>query len=267
MVGMTSYRSPFYQAGSESAAILSRLLGSLPAGSFEMETFARLAGVVASRRVPTAAVECTHRPRLLINPDFVQEYCARDEHLFLLVMHELWHVLLAHTSLYPRVTQAQNIAFDAIINAGLMRVFHTPEYQGFFDRLNPPDKFPHLLLRPPVGWPLFPQYPPDDPVGTARVIRQLYPPPGSMHRPMPFYDEILDLIRQDMRNKGIDPDGIILLGDHDPNSQGYKNPYLRDMMGRVVHKWPAHMLGQMPGMGGQMGDWQINTLNTATATR
>lgn len=259
--------------------LLSRLLSSLPAATFEMETFARLAGVVTSHRVPTAAMECRHRPRLLINPDFVKQYCQRDEHLFMLVMHELWHVVLAHTSLYPRVTQAQNIAFDAIINAGLTRQFNKPEYRGFFEKLNPADQFPHLLLRPPVGWSHDPQYPDVGPAGTQRVLKQLYPPSRgsrsllrriqSQQGPMPFYQEVLDLIRQDMRNRGIDPDSVVLLGDHDPdNDDSYGNTYLRDVMGRVVEKWPLKP-GQFgpPGRGGNLNNWQVDTFTIAHDTR
>lgn len=250
----------------EARVILSRLLRSLPAATFEMETFARLAGVVATRRVPTAAVECVYRPRLLINPDFIAAYCQRDEHLFLLVMHELWHVVLAHTSLYPRVTPAQNIAFDAIINAGLIRQFSTPEYQGFFDRLNPPDQFPHLLLRPPLGWPHQPQYPRDEPRGTTRVMQQLYPPAQVMRPTLPFYNEILELIKQDLRARGIDPDTVILIGDHQSPTP-YQSRYLRDVMGGVVKRWPKGILGQLPGVGGQLEELRVETRGAAQATR
>ena len=107
--------------------------------------------------MPTAAVTCRGRARMLVNPDFVAEHCVRDEHLFLLVMHELWHVLLGHTTLYARPTEAHNIAFDAIINAGLARQHPEAAYRGFFEALNPVDSFPGLLLRPPVGWPHAPQ--------------------------------------------------------------------------------------------------------------
>jgi hypothetical protein len=183
-------------------------------------------------------------------------------------MHELWHVLLAHTSVYPRVTKAQNIAFDAIINAGLARQFNTPEYQGFFDKLNPADQFPHLLLRPPVGWPHQPQYPDGvGPAGTGRVLRQLYPPPNVLRPAMPFYDEILDLIKQDLREKGIDPDGIVLLGDHDPNGD-YRNVFLKDVLGRMLQKWPVLPYnGQLPGFGGGLDDWQVDPRTAAQATR
>lgn len=246
----------------ETSHIVRRLLGSLPAASFEMEAFSRLANIVASRRIPTAAVECTARPCLLINPDFVAQYCQRDEHLFLLVMHELWHILLAHTSLYPRVTKAHNIAFDAIINSTLARMFDTAPYQGFFETLNPPDQFPHMLLRPPVGWPDAPQYRDDvGPVGTARVMRQLYPVFGVtfVH---PHYSEILALIRQDMKERGI-PDNVILLGDHDEGK--YQGSFVRDMMTDMLERWPSHVLDYLPNQAAS--PWHVAPQPTVQAVR
>ncbi len=250
---------PFYRRNDPASKMMSRLMAAMPAGTFEMETFSRLAGIVATTDVPTAAMECRHRPRLLLNPDFVARYCKRDEHLFLLVMHELWHVLLAHTSLYPRVTQAQNIAFDAIINSGLRRRFDKPEYSGFFEALNPVDQFPHLLLRPPRGWPDNPQYPTDiGPPGTVRILRQLYPPETPFTPRLPFYDEILALIKQDMREKGLLVDVPVLLGDHHSRDP-YRDSYLKDAMGRVARQWPmgAGEFGVPPGSGGSMNDWQM----------
>ena len=123
---------PKVRISREGAELTRRLVNCLPAATFEMETFCRLAGIEVSDKIPTAAVECTLRPRLLINPAFINKYCQEDEHLFLLVMHELWHIILAHTRMYPRATLAHNIAFDAIINAGLSRQFPGPEYRGFF---------------------------------------------------------------------------------------------------------------------------------------
>ncbi len=257
-----------YGASRDKSGILSRLMSSMPAGTFEMETFSRLAGVVASKDVPTAAMECKHRPRLLINPEFVQKHCKRDEHLFLLVMHELWHVMLAHTSLFPRITQAQNIAFDAIINAGLMRQFDKPVYRGFFEELNPADKFPHLLLRPPVGWPENPQYPDDTgPEGTARILRQLYPPAGPFRPTMPYYEEILDLIKQDLKEKGLLIEVPVLLGDHDSQNP-YDNTFLKDAMGRVSRKWPMSV-GSFgpPGQGGHMDDWMVDPYSATQELR
>jgi len=235
---MTDVKTLARHLRGDTSHIMSRLLSSLPAATLEMETLARLAGIVASRKVPTAAMECKHRPRLLLNPDFIAKHCKRDEHILLLVMHELWHVMMAHTSLYPRVTPAQNIAFDAIINSSLSRRFRSPEYMGFFDELNPPDKFPHLLLRPPVGWPNNPQYPDDvGPPGTKRILQQLYPERAYLNhsRQVTFYEEILNLIREDMRQRGINPDGIpVLIGDHDGDDEGDKalvGEYIGDAIG------------------------------------
>ncbi|MBC8098974.1 MAG: hypothetical protein H7Y11_05990, partial [Armatimonadetes bacterium] len=217
----------------ESAVMMRRLISCLPASRFEMETFCRLAGVEVTRAVPTAAVECKRRPRLLMNPDFVAKYCQRDEHLFLLVMHELWHVMLAHTRMYPRMTTAQNIAFDAIINAGLMREFHSPEYMGFFDALNPADKFPGCLLRPPVGWPHDPQYPDNlGPAGTKELLVRLYPPGNLWFYDPPMYEEVLRLLLQ----AGVLGDMPLLLGNHDEETE--HDPIMKDIMKQIRGRWP-----------------------------
>ncbi|GAB4524934.1 MAG: hypothetical protein OHK0046_40150 [Anaerolineae bacterium] len=232
---------------SEAAHITKRLLRSLPTTRFEMNTLTRLAGIETTRALPTAAVECKRRPRLLINPDFVEAHCKRDEHLFLLVMHELWHVLLGHTRMYPRMTDAQNIAFDAIINAGLMREFNAPEYMGFFDQLNPADQFPGCLLRPPVGWPHNPVYPEEiGPPGTAQIIMRLYPAQNSRNTRMPLYEEVLNLLLR----AGIFPMPL-LLGNH--SDEPINDPYMKEMMKQVTQEWPEIKMLEGRGYGGYVG--------------
>jgi hypothetical protein len=49
-----------------------------------------------------------------VNPRFVADRCRSDAHLFMLVLHELHHVLPGHTRLFPRATPAHNLAFDAV---------------------------------------------------------------------------------------------------------------------------------------------------------
>ena len=252
----------------ESARLVLRLLSSMGAATFEMETLCRLAGIQPTEEIPTAAVECRERPRLLLNPDFVEQYCQQDEHLFLLVMHELWHIILAHTRLYPRVTPAHNIAFDAIINATLSRQFPAPEYRGFFDAINPPDVFPGLLLRPPEGWPDNPQYPTDDnlPQGTSAILERLYPPENQSRGSDPLYEEILALLR----SAGID-DRVqtiyvqpVLLGDHDSperEAEAVADELLTEGIKGMVAKWPD-------GGGaddGLMGDWRSSLIPPAQA--
>jgi hypothetical protein len=242
------------------AQLMRRLVTCLPSATFEMDTFCRLAGIEISDKVPTAAMECVRRPHLLLNPDFITRYCQRDEHLFLMVMHEIWHVLLAHTRMYPRLTPAQNIAFDAVINATLRHQFSGPQYDGFFDVLYKADKFPELLLRPPHGWPNDPQYVDGSgPEGTLSVMRRLYPPLGARWQP-PLYDEILALLRQYLREHGNLADfAILLLGDHDSPNEG-QHPMLKQMMERITGKWPKMAL---PGSG--RGDGQRSQTYQTTA--
>jgi hypothetical protein len=248
----------------ESAELIARLLACIPAATFEMETLCRLAGIKASRAIPTAAVECVYRPRMLLNPDFVAKHCAGDEHLFLLVMHELWHIILAHTRLYPRATLAHNIAFDAIINAGLARQFNRPEYRGFFETLNPGDQFPGCLLRPPEGWPHDPQYPDAGPPGTREIIQQLYPKDNASRWSAPLYEEILNLLRDYIRDQIAKGEIILepfLLGDHDNpanDSWAMDDPFMGDVIRRVTKSWPAppFAVGRN-GAGGAGADWAM----------
>ena len=109
-----------------------RVLDAVPAGSYAMQALLSLARIEVSTDVPTAAVSCERRPALLINPDFVAAHCRTDEHLFMLVMHELYHVLLGHTRLYRVMTPAHNLAFDAVINAMLFARFPAVPYTSFF---------------------------------------------------------------------------------------------------------------------------------------
>ncbi|MBK6407039.1 MAG: hypothetical protein IPF66_19690 [Holophagales bacterium] len=109
-----------------------RLLNALPAGAYEVTALLGLLRIEESRDVPTAAVTCERRPVLKLNPDFLGEHCASDEHLFMLVMHELHHVLLGHTRLFPRATPLHNVAFDAVINALLCTRFPQPRTRRSF---------------------------------------------------------------------------------------------------------------------------------------
>ena len=47
--------------------------------------------------VPTLAVTCEDRPRLLVNLKFVQQHCTTDDHVKAVICHEFLHVLLRHT--------------------------------------------------------------------------------------------------------------------------------------------------------------------------
>ena len=125
-----------------------RLLDVLPPGSFELSTFLSIFRVRYSDDVETACVTCETVPELLFNKSFVERHCATDEHLFMLVMHELYHVILGHTALFPRPTKLHNIVFDAVINAMLCTLFPDPAFTSFFTDIYPADEMPYALLRP-----------------------------------------------------------------------------------------------------------------------
>ena len=112
--------------------LTTRVLNAIPAGAYEMNALLSLLRIEETDTVPTACVSCERRPVLRINPEFVRRHCRTDEHLFMLVMHELHHVLLGHTRLFPRATRARNVAFDALINAMLVLRFPAQAYRSFF---------------------------------------------------------------------------------------------------------------------------------------
>lgn len=239
----------------ESEELARRIVGCMPAGSYEMGALVRLFSIEATTSVPTAAVTCRVRPRLLINPDFVRDYCRTDEHLFLLVLHELYHVLLGHTRLYPRPTLLHNIAFDAIINASICRRLHAPEHRGFFEVANPALTLPSVLLRPPEGWPEDPHY--EGPTREIRgFVRRLYPPqkPGGGFPAisMPTYGELLALLRAEAGALG----GFILLGNHQEGGEDGEEVdtgLLSEIIREVAGHWPMpNQPGSAGGDGGQL---------------
>ena len=129
-----------------------RILDSFPSGSYALGALLRLMDIAESDEVPTAAVECQLQPRLLINPGFVEKHAETPEKLLMLVMHELHHVLLGHTTLFPAVTSIQNFVFDCVINGLISRMFPEAEYTSFLTNYYSGKKFPECLLRPPARW-------------------------------------------------------------------------------------------------------------------
>lgn len=128
------------------------------ASHFALRAFASVASVEWSTGVATACVECVHRPRLLLNPAFVAERCGTRERLAMLVLHELSHISLGHTRLYPRLTPAHNVAFDAVINAHILHSLRALDidaslYAELLTDCYQATESPLFILRPPPGWP------------------------------------------------------------------------------------------------------------------
>ncbi|MCC6145149.1 MAG: hypothetical protein IT368_15185 [Candidatus Hydrogenedentes bacterium] len=166
-----------------------RILDAFPSGAYAMSGLLKILEIVETEEVPTAAVECRQSPKLLINPAFVERHADTSEKLLMLVMHELHHILLGHTRLIPRVTEADNIVFDAVINAMLCRMFPERESTAFFTDFYRDDAFPECLLRPPAGWsleteewPLPPALGHPDLARVSDIYRALYSPAGASYR-------------------------------------------------------------------------------------
>lgn len=225
-----------------SAALQHRILSAFPAGHYALDAFLRLTDIVESRSIPSAAVECVAAPKLLLNPEFIAEHCRTDEHLFMLVMHELHHVLLGHTRLFRRVTALDNIAFDAVINAILSRLFPQPTYTSFFTTLYAANRFPEALLRPPEGWPGRMDIPKKLAAPVQQMIRTLYSEASGT------YKEVYDLFQQDATLRGMFGamgNGIpTLLGDHSPEDTpgrgeaAANHPALNGAVRSIVEQWP-----------------------------
>lgn len=215
----------------EEQLLIHRVLNAVPARSYAMNGLLSLLRIEVSREVPTAAVSCERRPVLRINPEFARERCGTDEHLFLLVMHELYHVLLGHTRLFPRATPAHNVAFDAVINSLLVLQFPERAYTSFFLDMYGGQTGIGRLLAPPL----------DPPIGDAAL--------AALHRLLytngqTTSEEIFNVI---VRAAASAEEVGMLLGSHgatgDTDSDewgtaGGLDPALVEALRGIVEKWP-----------------------------
>jgi len=225
-------------------AIEERVLDCFPSGSYALAALLRLMDIVESDKIPTAAVECQIQPRLLINPDFVDEHANSPERLVMLVMHELHHILLGHTTLFKTVTKTDNFVFDCVINALISKMFPEPEHISFLTGFYSDKSFPECLLRPPPGWNgmsvgKLPSgihaLPNKHQLAIGEVYRGLYSETGVT------YEEIYNVLPQHLATEMIL--GIPLLGGHDKdgaingNIEG-RSPVLFDIVRSIVEEWP-----------------------------
>ncbi len=217
---------------SDTAAVRQRIFNVLPAASYQMEKLFGLFDIEFSEETETAAVECRTTPRLLLNKGFLDKHCQEDGDLFLLILHELYHVILGHTRLFPRVTPIDNIVFDAVINSMLSRTVGRTVGTGLFTSTNSYDSLPERLLRPPPGWPnecesALAALPYEE----QRIIGLLYgpEPPSQL-----TYLDIYELLLQELSGSEV-PD-VLLLGSHGTEQKA--DGLLKEAVRRIVEGWP-----------------------------
>lgn len=228
-----------------SRTIAERVLDAFPSGSYALHGLLQVLEIVESEEVETAATECRIQPRMLINPRFVETHAATPEKLLMLVLHELHHVLLGHTRLFPRASRVDNLVFDAVINALLCRMLPAPEHTRFFTDYYAESAFPACLLRPPTGWSgneSIPACPPaliDPSLARARrVYEQLYSERGASYHDL--YDVLKGFVTEPQA------EATPLLGGHAGGSgDGIEDvdlrtgsPLLFDAVRRIVEDWP-----------------------------
>ena len=221
-------------------ALAQRVLDAFPSGSYALSALLRLMDIEASTEVATAAVECRIQPRLLINPDFVARHAPSPEKLLMLVMHELHHVLLGHTTLFPRCTPVQNFVFDAVINGVICRMFPQPPYTAFLTDYYDSASYPHCLLRPPPGWPGrkcrasgIANLSTVQANRVNEIHQALYSSTGAS------YQEVFEALPKLLDDPGLKLPS--LLGGHQGASEGELeklSPLLFDTVRSIVEQWP-----------------------------
>ena len=237
-----------------------------------------------SDAITTACVECADRPRLLLNPAFVAQWCHTPERLATLVLHELLHIALGHTRLFPRPTLVHNIAFDAIINRTLLatiqgtQVRHSAvrfgsdveRYADLFTDFYSASKAPEFILRPPPGWPSAPDWSAslDMPPALRAIHRDLYDQSlddqddlDPWDEPIQRYTQVTyaDIIAALHDVGGLGVEDVSLLGAHGDT------PAERDALRGSRDRDAAELLAsaleplcaQLPGHGEHLGITQV----------
>jgi len=156
--------------------LVSGLLDLLGSHARALDALLSVSRIEWCEEVSTACVECVEHPRLLLNPAFVRTWCHSTERLAALVLHELLHIVLGHTRLYPRPTPLHNIAFDAIINRLVLECLDPKSprepYAALFTAFYAADATPAFILRPPPGWPDEPDW--NASVGAHTALRTVH---------------------------------------------------------------------------------------------
>ena len=206
--------------------VIARILDVIPPRSFELTTFLSLFRVRFSEKTKTACVTCGESPELLLNRDFIEAHCRTNEHLFMLVMHELYHVILGHTTLFPRATEVRNLVFDAVINAILCSLFPTPEFTSFFTDYYPSDKMPFALLRPKGE---------GTPPAAESALKLLYggSDTGTYHD---VYEALLK--SGCVKEITLSAPHPLLLGSHEEENEEMSQE-MKDLIHKIISKWPS----------------------------
>lgn len=220
--------------------ILSRIYNVIPSGSLHMIELLKLTSIKYSADIDSAAMTCGMYPELLLNKGFIETYCKTDEHLFMLIMHELYHLILGHTKLFVRHDEIDNIAFDAVINSMLCKMFPKKCYTSFFTNINS-DSDPIGSILRPIGE--------KTPNNVRPLLEKLYNSDQGT-----YYDVYKYIAKMFKTNKIDAKDGKpVFLGNHDVNNSVI-NPTLKELLDGIISKWPKELTITGRDLGGNVED-------------
>ena len=172
---------------------------------FAVRAVLKVLQVEFTETVPTLAVTCETRPRLLVNLAFLKKHCRTDQHVKAVICHEFLHVLLRHTERIAGFSPAEHVAFDAVINAIIHRELGD-DYSEFMSRYYAKEKGVRRLLRPPTRTERTPDFGSRSPLMRAWV---------SLYNGLLIADDIADLAKDVLDVKTVPSTGTVLIGGHD----------------------------------------------------
>ena len=172
---------------------------------FAVRAVLKVLRVEFTETVPTLAVTCETRPRLLVNLAFLKKHCRTDQHVKAVICHEFLHVLLRHTERIAAFSPAEHVAFDAVINAIIHRELGA-DYSEFMSRYYAKEQGVRQLLCPPTI------------SLDSRALRSRSPIKRAWYALYEGYliaDDIADLARAVLDVKTVPSTGTVLIGGHD----------------------------------------------------
>ena len=176
---------------------------------FAVRAVLKVLQVEFTETVPTLAVTCETRPRLLVNLAFLKKHCRTDQHVKAVICHEFLHVLLRHTERFAGFSPAEHVAFDAVINAIIHRELGD-DYSEFMKRYYAKEKGVCRLLRPPTFTEQRSHY-----NYAVRTRSPLVSAWHSLYDGRLIADDIADLAKDFEDAKTVPSKGTVLIGGHD----------------------------------------------------
>ncbi len=224
--------------------LIDQVMNSVPAMHFGADALLRLLSIEETTTVPTACVSCGEYSTLKINPEFVSNHANTKEKMTMLILHEMHHIVLGHTRLFPRATPLDNLVFDAVINAMLCQAYPDPASTALFRDLYDENHPVYCFLRPASGW-------------SPRGVR-VTPPALCKHRELAALHQNLytfgctySELRDALRSSGVvvEIDVAALIGGHgdddsDNDAEALQNlaPALTGLIQSAVSRWPANAM-------------------------